>query len=277
MSDLREVGSSNDPFSYWANSVTDVIREKALSKSSDILLRNTHMGSSISISPQYKYPPTFMNYCGKYDPVQSYGVNDVVRVLPDTNYNFGERFTDQVTRQYTNASTAVPPRKPSLIIGGTIYPQSAFISVGIYATNDNNTIAYGLRSDNPVVGTWICVSPIPNAFIYAELVAHMGNIEYYTEATSNSNFLTLNPFEQKNIQYLRLANVNYSPDWPEWGNVAELQRTNLTKTQGKYWELLSLLPMTQNYCSNGTTTPVLVDASNLSSGSMYPVDETKTF
>lgn len=270
-SNIRELQPSDDGFGQWSNSVKDMLRERTICKSSDILLHSANDGTSIQLHPRFKYPSVYMNYRGDWSPTSSYNVNDVVRVYPDRKYTYGSSFQVVVTNEYKDASVVVPPRKPPLIIGDTTFTQSAFASLGVYTTVAGKEVGFAARSDNPMPGTWICVAPIPSAFDEPELFSTtgIGGINYMPTTTTPMS--AFSQFVQNNIQYMRLGNVNYSPEYPEWSNVAVLNRGDLSKSQGRYWELLSLPSTVTAACLSGKYVYTFIDNTQLPSGSMYSV------
>ena len=56
-------------------------------------------------------------------------------------------------------------------------------------------------------------------------------------------------------RYLRQEDVDYFPQWPE-----PADKATLDDPDGRYWELISLLPMEMTTCENGEQKTVYVDA-----------------
>lgn len=83
-----------------------------------------------------------------------------------------------------------------------------------------------------VAGVWICVANVPSKK-FSEMVKDQVG---YTG-------------------YIRQTGVKYYPQWPEPSYVATVQSPN-----GRYWELISLLPTTQTMCEDGSAITAYVDS-----------------
>lgn len=254
MSDLREVRTTNDPFTYWANSVKDTLREKNIAKSSDILLSSTNAGTYMSLHPKYKYSSPYMNYRGEWDASNSYSPNDVVRVLPNKQYKL------PITKIITSMVNISTPSFP--------------VSVGDYAAANGKIIQVIFRGELPMAGSYICVSSVPSFTTLPEL--HSVNaISFDTSGWLLSSDLLINrPIFKQFLNYVRLGDINYWPIWPETSSVAVIDPEDLTKTRGRYWELISQLPTKTNMCTGGNVVVTYIDSGTAPSGSMYPLNTT---
>ena len=85
-------------------------------------------------------------------------------------------------------------------------------------------------------GVWICVATVPSLdFTEAADAAGIKRADYPT--------------------YIRADVPDYFPQWPEPANLATVENPD-----GRYWELISLLPTTMVSCENGVEKTHYVDA-----------------
>ena len=218
-----------------------------------------------------RYAPTYPDYKGEWNPTGSYVVDDMVRVLPG--------------RDYIGSTGANPHSYPWL---GIPTLQSVNVNYGAgtltfrqYAgqININGTNVLLVVGDfNPIPGTYICVSSIPSMFTlpiptlngFSSIVG--GVIIFPGLMTSN-----ISAPAQPYLPYSRFANVNYYPSWPEMPNLAAYDPNNLWASNGRYWELISLLPSNELSCNNGSNITTITDTQTIPSDSQnYTGSYTKT-
>jgi len=228
MSQIKPPLPTSNPFSTWATSVRNVVRETTLNRSSGMLMNTSPYGTYIAPFNEEKYPSLFMNYSGEYDPIINYNLMDVVRVLPGKTYDL----------PWDASPTKTTGNNPSIsgYINGQLLTLPNFI---------------------PVPGTYICVVPIPGLLFSIEIINSFSPGGIY--ANSGASLSSLSLGLRENINYLRFFNINYYPVWPEMPNLAVLK--------GRYWELLSLLPITAQFCEDGKTVSSFVDSQPFPTGS----------
>jgi hypothetical protein len=187
-----------------------------------------------------------MNYRGEWNPAAAYGVNDVVRVLPGVSYKLP--ISGTVTSLIdTGAPVGVIP-----------------ITSGNYTAQNGGTVGVVARTDMPLPGSYICVCNVPSFATLAELTSI--NVIPSTALILSSKQTALQPYYAF-LNFLRLSDINYFPTWPELPDIAVFDPKDLSKTYGRYWELLSLLPTPQQVCRNGEQKTIYVDAEVSTSGS----------
>ena len=73
---------------------------------------------------------------------------------------------------------------------------------------------------------------------------------------------------QENIHLIRFNNVNYFPCYPEMPERAYVNPADPVSLNGRYWELISLLPsVTYDSCTNTESSIELTDTQAFPSGS----------
>jgi hypothetical protein len=206
------------------------------------------MGASISVHPKFKYTPNFMNYVSEWDAAAAYGVNDVVRVMPGVEYKLP---------MSASSTGAVPFPSP---VGSVV------VTSGYYMAQNGHQMAITSRVDKPLPGTYICVCNVPAFSTLPELESiNVISPTLHIPSSFNARADLAGYFAF--LPYIRLTDINYFPAWPESSSIAVLNPDNLTKTRGRYWELLSLLPTPQQVCRNGEQKTIYVDAEVSTSGS----------
>ena len=156
--------------SQWTNDAAGVINAAKTVQSQDFRITKTSHGTKIALKGRHKFIYE-AQYRGEYDANAHYGVNDIVRVLPDE-----------------------------------VYPDINGDEVGA------------------MEGIWICVSNIPDAYV--------------------SNAIDANDPDAGNLK--RIDGVEYFPQWPEPDGVADSDNPD-----GRYWELIGLIPIEMSLCLNG--------------------------
>lgn len=267
MSVLRPAQITNEPFSVWANSVQDSISDKQMSVSSDFIQCSGPNGKFISLHPQNKYNPTYMNYVGEWNVMDGYKVNDVVRVLPGKNYMATSSFPWYPPQ---TIPPLIPISQATLVdTPNPLLPPSTMLYAGFIAPSEYTVIVpYYSPVYYPVPGTYICVSNVPSLY-YAVFVWMMWFKTYAKAPSSQTSYQILLNYPEllSNINVARMWDVNYFPTWPEMPNVAVLNPKYLTQTWGRYWELMSLLPSKMYGCSGGYLHTMYVDQATTPSGS----------
>lgn len=86
-------------------------------------------------------------------------------------------------------------------------------------------------------GVWICVVPVPSE-------------------TVSDALKTLGHTGTQYKPYLRQDGVNYAPQWPE-----PAQTASTTNPNGRYWELLSMLPKLLQICGAPTYVDMFISGS----------------
>ena len=249
MATPKEVLITNDPITPWANAVKDKLNESRPMRSGDFLTTSQIGGSHLSLHPKYKYAPNYMAYAGSWNWSDGYSVGDVVRVMPgDTSI----LFPPFVGGRAGIVAAPKPNAAVQRVYGGRI--------------NVNGTeVPYIYGVFVPVPGTYICVANVPPLyFALAQNIQFGGGTSI---ATGIVSYGVADNWTATNLPYIRFYDVNYVPVWPEMPITASLDRSNLAKARGRYWELLSTLPTTQHVCRNGVNTSIFVDSSTFPSGS----------
>ena len=250
MSDIQLPLMTNDPFSQWATQVRDSVREGQFVRSSDMDVSTSPFGSYIGMRNDTKYYPLSMNYCGEFDMTASYQVNDVVRVLPNKKYSYP---WDSTPEKDTDGTPGVlfPGHDGTPYLTGNIGGQ--FIIVGNYI---------------PVPGTYVCTTAVPGLAVFLNVAKRMhGGAGIIGSAATTHPLSYYDKLIQANIMSMRFYNINYLPVYPEMPNPAYLDVNNLSKYEGRYWDLLSLAPRQVVNCVNGLTKVSYVDNSLIPSGS----------
>lgn len=246
---IKDVLVTNDPFSYYANGVTDAINERTIIASTDVLATKTSRGTKFNIHPKFKLNPNYLSYVGDWNISGSYDVNDVVSVLDNTlgdnvNKTPSELLDDQFNIFFKNGYT----EKKEVI--GTDDGQTYIDYTGQYYYPDtspkagqfvNLTVAVLKKVlDSP--GTYVCVSPVPSLKYENDLFAYdVLGIGFISEENT-----TLLP-------YIRLSGVNYEPIHPSLPNIAVLDAedvvTGKAKAKGCYWRYLGSFSSTGDGCT----------------------------
>lgn len=233
---------TNNPFSPWAEGVYNTTRENLLGRSCDMDIGAGPFGKYTGLRSENKYVPLWVNYRGEFDPTASYFVNDVVRVLPGKDYWSAPIFPW--------VSTPTPDANKEMVGEVTLFGE---------------TVVYKTKYFVPIPGTYICVYPIPgleSQLLYVNRTTN-GAIENAVYSYND----TLPAKVLANISYIRFWDVNYFPVWPEYPNIAELNNADMTKANGRYWDLMSLLPTSTYMCLDGVTTNAYTDTQEHPSGS----------
>lgn len=247
MSNITPPLLNNDPFSKWGNSVRDAIHQTQIVRSTDVDISSSPFGTFIGLHNEEKYPTPHPIYKGEWNPMTSYEVNDVVRVLPGKSYDLN--WDGAVDHLGIDPTFKVP------LIHGKI--------AGV------DIILYDYK---PVAGTYICTAPIPDFNYTIQTLRAFGYSDGVIGVTAgvsavNKSLSTYDQFVQDNINYLRFTNINYYPYWPEMPNQAVLDVYDVPKLVGRYWDLISLLPTNTYMCVDGSTTTAFSDSQLFPSGS----------
>jgi hypothetical protein len=252
MSFIRPLNPTNDPFSQWGSSIQTGIKEKSISVSTDFNIQSGPEGSHISLQQENKYTSNYMNYVGEWNPLSSYTINDVVRVLPNKDYYSG---------WITNMT--VTPNPPT--VNGTYTIPNTNITINVYP------MPYYV----PIPGTYVCVANVPSFDTYYQIlnsIAFKGHqISGFGGDVSTSTINSLYIL-QSYLPYIRFIDVNYFPVWPEKTFIAEItpdptHGNTFYLANGRYWELMSLLPSSARSCINGINTNVFADMQTVPTGS----------
>ena len=245
MSTIRPAQMTNDPFSVWANSIQDGLNEQKVSVSSDFIQKDGPSGKFISLHPKNKYVPNYTTYQGEWSPTSSYNVNDVVRVLPGKNYLAKPYINWTAGPSYITSPIPLPPLNNSFRAdkGNVMVGKIEFIKGIITDVIMGNYY--------PVPGTYICVSFVPGLDMQAAMVTS-ANISEIVGSYDDTYNVFNDPRFAANINYMRMNDVNYFPCWPEKPNIGYVDNLNLGMTDGRYWELISLLPSQIRVCTGGS-------------------------
>ena len=227
---IKDVLVTNNPFSYYANGVTDAVNERTVIASTDILATKTSKGTKFNIHPKFKSNPNYLRYVGDWNVSSSYDPNDVVSVFDDkegddTSKTGRERIKDQFNMFFKGGVTS------ERLLEEYGYGKEDFIAYGgLYESPSSGvqfTINIPVPLKPPVAGTYVCVFPIPS-------------LTFTMEAYANS-IITNQFFDPRNpvmFQYLVDNAVNYFPRWPELNIVPEPNLQVPSKARGCYWRYL---------------------------------------
>jgi len=91
-------------------------------------------------------------------------------------------------------------------------------------------------------GVWICVVNVPSQTFTDAL----------TDAVDSGTLA-------KYRRYLRSDLITYYPQWPEPNDIAKAT-DSIDDANGRYWDLISLLPTKQSVCVNGVAKTFYVDS-----------------
>jgi hypothetical protein len=256
MPSIRPAQITNDPFSVWANQIQDSIAEKDVSISSDFIQKSGPAGKFISLHPKHKYTPNYPTYKGEWNISASYQPNDIVRVLPGKDYTRPPNliWIDGPDKLGVATSFLKMPIGWNNLNGDNVYiGRIKFI---------NGETGIILPNYNPIPGTYICVSNVPS-WELSTLVPSVLNLATFNSINQMGSELYL----ISNINYIRFWDVNYFPGWPERPNIAYVDPNDLTKANGRYWDLISLLPSAMLVCSNGMSDITYADNQTVPTGS----------
>lgn len=212
-------------FVKWLNNVVRAGIASIIRNSPDIRVERTKDGSYLTLNPIYKR-------------------------LSNWNYDF-ERFYKTQTRTLDELGTAPPDFNyfdpyASYGVGDVVRVDKIW-----YAGTDPVKRKPEFEEDTPVYiypGVYICVQTVPS-LIAQDKVDALG---------------------LKNIDknFYRRADICYAPLYPEPKRLAsrntffsgnEPAVEDITTYQGRYWELISLLPTVGKQCRNGKAVTVLVN------------------
>lgn len=190
-----------------------------------------------------RYYPSFVNIPQEYDRLSSYKVGDLVRVMPGVNYDYP--FSNPVKSNIDATSGISTPIVTGTYRGVIV---SAYDSI-------------------PMPGVWCCVTSVPS---FEFLVTFAQNNPEWTNLAVFSTHTTVTVNNKNWIPNIRFYDVNYAPIWPELPKRAVKTSSDLKLAAGRYWELISLLPMEQKVCVNGKSKTVYIDTaiSGSNSGSL---------
>ena len=102
---IHECQITNNPASKWLNTVKDNIQANKLNISPDFLTSQTVAGTQLSLPSKYKYQQNWMDYAEEYDPTANYSPGDVIRVLPNKNYELSAYLTMSNVQTQTDPVT----------------------------------------------------------------------------------------------------------------------------------------------------------------------------
>lgn len=248
MSNINTPLLNNDPFSKWGNSVRDTIRETQIVRATDVDVSSSPYGTFVGLKNDTKYPTPTPVYRGEWNPMISYDINDIVRVLPGKTYNL---------KWDTTPWEGIDVSGLYFDIGTPFYDGKI------------SGIRFIVPKFTPVAGTYICTSPVPD-INYTITLLNVLNANLplpgYLTAIGNLSDYSPESAVYKNVNYLRFNDVNYYPVWPEMPNQAKLDN-DLKLLKGRYWDLMSLLPDQTFVCADGVTTAQYTDTQTIPSGS----------
>jgi hypothetical protein len=272
MNFINDLKPTNDPFSYWGNAVKDTVRQNAVYPNSDFVSDSNFGGTFLELSSKYKYLQNPDTYTGEWDITGSYSVGDVVRVMPGKDYIWGD-LKNAANSRSPGVTMATNPSPVTSVVAGS-YAIGQLLLIGNYATATNNIVMLYVK---PIPGVYRCCSTIPSMFEVYDTIQNGG---FTTNINSNlfaglTYFLpppivppTVIPFVGDSVRFF---DVNYFPVWPELPNQAASNGKDFKGFNGRYWELLSLLPLTQTVrtCLNGVSsiTTTMIDSAQRPTGS----------
>ncbi len=246
MNNIKKLQTTNNPFTHWANTVVDNVNAKTTACTNELRMKQTGYGQTLSLHPKYKYNKNnFTTYRGEFDPTASYSPNDIVRVMPSgSNYPIQTLTNNYELPWESGAKTIVSENGVTYNLGRLVYGSNGEIFSTFYEVY------------SPVMaGVWMCVAPIPDPLTWISLVIEYTGFAGQLLNADLATQLANNPFYAYNIDSIRLKDINYRPIWPEKTNIATDQDKN-----GRYWELISLLPQEVTTCVNGQTITSYVDS-----------------
>jgi hypothetical protein len=265
MKNINELFPTNDPMSYWGNSVKDSIRESNLVYTSDFVGDSSPGGQTLELAFKYKYPQSVDTYTGEWDITSSYNVGDIVRVMPDNDYIWGDLdFMPSVAMDITTSP-------PSFASG---YTTGQLLNI-IYTAGSVYESVTALYV-KPIPGVYRCISTIPSMFYIYDSVG-VGTLPSVLNVPLNVSYLSSPPSINTNLlpfigSTLRFWDVNYFPVWPELPNVASGSINSFNAFNGRYWDRIGGLPMgpqTIGICNNGVnkTSTIYIDGFTRPTGS----------
>jgi hypothetical protein len=252
---MKECIITNNPLSQYINRAKDEIQSNKLHLSSDFLVTNSQGGTHISLNPRNKYTPAYTGLPDEYEPGAAYDVGDMVRVLPNKNYEMSAYFSmSSVTSTTTNYGTSV--------LTPNLGDYTADVITAVYnvtlQNGDKRNYNSSFYSGSPTPGTYVCRASIPK---FLESFGQSGdrnfcNITPYIDPTEGSDDYTIGFYVAQQYggtgiysalpytvaRYLRFANVNYYPTFPEVGYLSITascaNRDNMISRIGRYWDYI---------------------------------------
>lgn len=253
---IAELKPTNDPLSYWGNTVKDSIRSNTPVLSADFVGDASPGGTSIALAPKLRYPQQPDTYRGEWDITASYDVGDIVRVMPNRDYIYTDLAACADVTLSTSDNTQTPTTYPAGTVMSLIHPKGS---------SSPYMLALYIK---PIPGVYRCCSPVPSMFGYIDLytngnISAGGSVIVGITYTATPSALTPAQLQTINGFGLRFWDVNYFPVWPELPTRASIGdyglpsgADNFLGAKGRYWELISLMPSfhTWTTCKNGSKT-----------------------
>lgn len=187
------------PQSNLGSTINKVINHAAANNmtSKDLKFQKGSYGTVVKVADELKrFPTAFTNYCGEYDPDAQYSVNDVVRVMPNTNYfNTGAETTMDTTPGVWICIAEVPGFQTSEVMKSRGFTSGDFIRYdGVdyfpkwpepqYTLQD---VVNGVTNDRYHIRYWELISLLP---VQATMCVNGVDKTYWVDCAQSGSVVT---------------------------------------------------------------------------------------